>query len=155
MAAMENYGSLGGKVGQELGVSQWLEITQDQVRQFADAVVDHQFIHVDPDRARAKTSFGGTIAHGFLTLSLLTRASHDILPLLPSRAVAINYGFDKVRFLTPVPVGARIRVRFVLVEFTERGAGEFLAKFDVTVEIENRDRPALVAQWLTLTILQH
>ncbi|MCS3507693.1 MULTISPECIES: MaoC family dehydratase [Achromobacter] len=145
--------TLAAQVSQEIGVSDWLTVTQAQVDLFADATGDHQFIHVDPARATRESAFGGPIAHGFLSLSLLTRFSLQVLPVFEG-AIGINYGFDKVRFLTPVPVGARIRGRFVLSEFTSRNDREFTTRYAVTVEIEGAARPALVADWITMTVLQ-
>lgn len=145
--------ALADQVSQEIGVSDWVTITQSQVDQFADATGDHQFIHVDPERAARESAFGGPIAHGFLSLSLLTAFSLQVLPKFEG-AIGINYGFDKVRFLTPVPVGARVRGRFVLSDFSARNAREFTTRYAVTVEIEGAARPALVADWITMTILQ-
>lgn len=145
--------ALADRVGQEIGVSPWVAIAQAQVNLFADATGDHQFIHVDPDRAARESAFGGPIAHGFLSLSMLTALSQDVLPVFDG-AIGVNYGFDKVRFLTPVPVGARVRGRFTLSEFTRRNAREFTTRYAVTVEIEGAARPALVADWITMTILQ-
>ncbi|CUJ54741.1 Probable enoyl-CoA hydratase 1 [Achromobacter kerstersii] len=145
--------ALADQVSQEIGVSEWVTISQAQVDLFAHATDDHQFIHVDPARAARESAFGGPIAHGFLSLSLLTALSQKVLPGFEG-AIGINYGFDKVRFLTPVPVGARVRGRFVLSEFTPRNAREFTTRYAVTVEIEGAPRPALVADWITMTILQ-
>ena len=139
-------------VGRELGVSEWLEVDQERVDQFADVTGDHQFIHVDPVRAAA-TPFGGTIAHGFLTLSLLVDLCLGFIPKLKNTAMLLNYGFDKVRFITPVRVGSRIRARGTLGEVTERKPGQILVRIDVTVEIENEEKPALVAEWLSLHII--
>lgn len=141
-----------GMVGSEIGVSEWFTISQDRIDAFADATLDHQFIHVDPARAAAESPFGVTIAHGFLTLSLLPHLG-SAARLLPEGAkVQINYGAEKVRFLAPVPVDSRIRARVALSDVTERRPGQFLIKQMVTVEIEGSDRPALVAETLTLAI---
>lgn len=140
-------------VGQEVGVSPWVAIAQAQVNLFADATGDHQFIHVDPERAARESAFGGPIAHGFLSLSMLPALSLGVLPAFEG-AIGINYGFDKVRFLNPVPVGARVRARFALNEFTRRNPQEFTTRYAVTVEIEGATRPAVVADWITMTILQ-
>jgi len=133
-------------VGQEMGVSEWTAITQDQIDTFADCTDDHQFIHVDPEAA-AKTPFGGTIAHGFLTLSMLSSMAYQ-MPGVKGTAMAVNYGFNKVRFVSPVKSGARIRGRFVLSALDELRPGEIQTTVTVTVEIEGQDKPALVAEWL-------
>src|SRR5688572_18217835 len=139
-------------VGRELGVSDWLLIDQARVNQFADVTLDHQFVHVDPERARA-TPFGGTIAHGFLTLSLLVHLCLPFIPELANRKLLVNYGFDKVRFAAPVRVGKRIRAIGTLAEVTERKPGSVVLRVDVTVEIEGEDKPALVAEWLSLHVI--
>ncbi|WP_424626834.1 MaoC family dehydratase [Bradyrhizobium sp. SYSU BS000235] len=138
--------------GTELGVSGWHTVDQKQIDQFAHATNDHQFIHVDPERAKRETPFGGTIAHGFLSLSLLSAMAYEAMPTLNDTAMSINYGFDKVRFLTPVRAGARVRARFVMSEATMRSPKELLARTAVTLEIENEQKPALVADWLALHI---
>lgn len=139
-------------VGSEVGVSEWFEVTQNRIDAFADATLDHQFIHVDPDRAAAESPFGVTIAHGFLTLSLLPHLGSGVKLLPEGTRVEINYGTDKVRFLAPVPVGSQIRARVVLADVTERRPGQYLIKRQVTVEVKDADRPALVAETLTLAI---
>lgn len=133
--------------------SSWVNVTQEMIDAFAEATADHQFIHVDPVRAKAETPFGGTIAHGFLTLSLLSAMAYEALPKPAEAVMGINYGFDKIRFLSPVPAGARVRAQFRLVECDERKPGEMLSRYAVTVEIEGADAPALVADWLGLAIL--
>lgn len=133
--------------GQEVGVSKWFEITQERVDQFADSTEDWQFIHVDPEAA-AKTPFGGTIAHGFLTLSLLSAMVYDALPEVDGVAMGVNYGMNKMRFISPVPVGCRVRGRFVLTECDTSKPGEFTNITTVTVEIEGQEKPALVAEWI-------
>lgn len=140
-------------VGKETGVSEWITVTQGQIDQFADATHDHQFIHVDP-AAAAKTPFGGTIAHGFLSLSLLSAFSYQTGVLLEGMVMGLNYGFEKVRFLSPVKVGSRVRGRTVLANVVEKRPGQFLYTWDVTVEIEGEERPALKAEWLTMTIVE-
>ncbi|WP_298632672.1 MaoC family dehydratase [uncultured Umboniibacter sp.] len=140
-------------VGKETGVSEWITVTQEQIDQFADATHDHQFIHVDPEAA-AKTPFGGTIAHGFLSLSLLSAISYQTGILLEGMVMGLNYGFEKVRFLSPVKVGSRVRGRTVLANVVEKRPGQFLYTWDVTVEIEGEERPALKAEWLTMTIVE-
>ncbi|VAW01729.1 Acyl dehydratase [hydrothermal vent metagenome] len=131
-------------VGTEYGVSDWVVIEQSRVQQFADATEDHQWIHVDPDRA-AEGPFGGTIAHGYLTLSLLPRYAPT--PKIAGVRMGINYGLDRVRFITPIPVGGRIRFRTTILEVTEFPGGAQL-KLNVTVELEGAERPACVVQSL-------
>lgn len=137
-------------VGQEVGVSKWFKVDQDRIDQFADITEDHQFFHIDPERAKA-TSFGGTVAHGFLTLSLLAPMAFEVQPRLKNRVLSLNYGFDRVRLTASVPAGSRIRGRFILKEIVDRGPKEIIAKSEVTVEIEGREKPALVAEWLSFT----
>jgi acyl dehydratase len=137
-------------VGQEIGVSRWFEIKQDRINQFADVTEDHQFIHVDAERAK-QTPFGGTVAHGFLTLSLLAPMAFDAQPTISNTAMVVNYGFDRIRLIAPVPAGSRIRGHFVLKEIVDRGPKEIMARTEVTVEIDGGGKPALVADWLGLT----
>ncbi|WP_037500932.1 MaoC family dehydratase [Sphingomonas jaspsi] len=137
------------KVGQTVGVSGWIEVTQDRIQQFADATEDHQFIHIDPALA-AQTPFGGTIAHGFLSLSLLSRMAADVMMVPDTTKMAVNYGLDRVRFLAPVKSGKRVRGHFTLDAADEKAPGQLLLKHTVTVEIEGEERPALTAQWLGL-----
>ena len=141
---MNEYAALAGG---EVGVSRWFEIDQTRIDQFADVTEDWQYIHVDPAKA-AKTAFGGTVAHGFLTLSMLVAMAYDGLPDIRGRVMGVNYGFDKIRFVTPVRSGSRVRARFKLMEVTARGANEFMTRSEVIVEIEGSDKPALVAEWL-------
>lgn len=138
------------KIGQEIGVSRWFEIGQDRIDKFAEVTEDHQFIHVDPERAKA-TPFGGTVAHGFLTLSLLAPMTFDAQPTIVGTQMGVNYGFDRVRMMSPVPAGSRVRGRFVLTDVVDRGPSEVLVKSQVTVEIEGVDKPAIVAEALGLT----
>ena len=140
-------------VGEEIGVSKWIEIDQSRIDTFADVTEDHQFIHLDAERAAAETPFGGTIAHGFLSLSLAARMAMDVGFGIEGTAMGINYGFDKIRFLQPVRSGKRIRGRFVLQEANERKPGQWLLKQSLTVEIEDEDKPALIAQWLMMSVL--
>ena len=134
-------------IGQELGVSRWFAVDQALIDAFAEVTGDRQHIHTDPARA-ADTRFGGTIAHGFLTLSLLSAMAYDAEPPLQGMRMSVNYGFDRVRFLAPVPAGARIRGRFTLKSAEERVPGEVTIAWAVTVEIEGQEKPALVADWL-------
>ena len=139
-------------VGKETGVSEWIEVTQDKIDQFADATHDHQFIHVDPERA-AQTPFGSTIAHGFLSLSLLSAFSYESALGLENTTMGVNYGFEKIRFLQPVKVGRKVRGRLVLNSATEKRPGQYLLNWDVTVEIDGEEKPALKAEWLTMTFV--
>jgi acyl dehydratase len=143
---------LEAKVGQRLGVSDWFLIDQARVNEFADVTLDHQFVHVDLEKAR-KTPFGGTIAHGFLTLSLLVHLCLPFIPNLANRKLLVNYGFDKIRFAAPVKVGKRIRATGTLAEVSERKPGNVIIRIDVSVEIENENKPALVAEWLSLHVV--
>jgi acyl dehydratase len=137
------------RVGQEVGVSGWFTMDQQRIDAFADATEDRQFIHVDADAA-AQTPFGGTIAHGFLTLSMLSRMAAEAMLLPDTLKMAVNYGFDRVRFLAPVRSGKRVRGRFVLDSVDEKAPGQLLMRHSVTVEIEGEEKPALTAQWLGL-----
>ena len=139
------------RVGTEIGVSGWLDVGQDRIDAFADATEDRQFIHVDP-KAAAQTPFGGTIAHGFLTLSLLSRMAAETMLVPGNVKLVVNYGLDRVRFLAPVRSGKRVRGRFTLEAVEGKAGGQILLRHDVTVEIEGEDKPALSAQWLTLIL---
>jgi acyl dehydratase len=141
---IENY------VGQEISVSEWIHVEQNKIDLFADATGDHQYIHVDAERA-AQTPFGTTIAHGFLSLSLLASMSGGLK--LDNAVMGINYGLDKVRFLNPVKAGAKIRGRFTLVSAEEKKPQHFLLKHNVVVEIEGEEKPALIAEWLGMTVV--
>jgi acyl dehydratase len=138
-------------VGQEIGVSPWHAIDQRTIDAFADVTGDHYFIHVDPQRAAA-LPYGGTIAHGFLTLSLLSLMSYEVCPRIEGTRYPLNYGFDRVRFVHPVVVGSRVRGRFVLRSADIVNDQQRQAVYDVNVEIEGAPRPALVAQWLTRAV---
>jgi acyl dehydratase len=144
---------LKSRIGQEVGVSSWKVIDQDRIDRFAAVTEDLQFIHVDPERALTETPFGGTIAHGFLTLSLLSAMGQEALPTIRNRIMGINYGLERVRFLSPVPVGARVRGRFTLSEVSMRSATQAMLRYQVTVEIEGAEKPALAAEWITLAVL--
>ena len=145
MAAEE----LVGRIGEETGTSDWLLIDQERIDAFADATMDHQCIHVDPDAA-AQTPFGSTIAHGFLTLSLTIPMMMETMVAPDGIVMAINYGTDKLRFIEPVTVDSRIRARTRLVDVTEKGPGRWLLKNEIIVEIEDVERPALIVEALTL-----
>jgi len=140
------YDALPGLQGQDLGWSDWLEIDQDRVNQFADAVDDHQWIHTDPERARAESPFGGPIAHGFLSLSLATRFWTELLEV-EGVSTKVNYGLDKVRFISPVQVGARVRMNAVVAEVAEVRGGVQLV-VDQTIEVEGAPKPAMIARGL-------
>jgi acyl dehydratase len=137
------------RIGQEIGVSSWQIIDQARIDTFADATEDRQFIHVDP-AAAGLTPFGGTIAHGFLTLSLLSRMGAETMFVPSGLKMAVNYGLDRVRFLSPVKSGQRVRGRFILDSVQEKAAGQWLLRHTVTVEIEGQEKPALTAEWLGL-----
>lgn len=139
-------------IGQEVGVSRWFEVGQARIDAFADCTEDRQFIHVDPEAAQA-TPFGGTIAHGFLTLSLASAMSYDAVAPLDGLTMGINYGFDRLRFLAPVPAGSRVRGRFRLLSAEDKGGGRWLLKHELTVEIEGADKPALVGEWLGMQVV--
>jgi acyl dehydratase len=137
---------LGGLAGREVAASDWLVVTQDRIDAFADATGDHQWIHVDTERARAETPFGATIAHGFLTLSLLSAMMRDAVRVDGAR-MTLNYGLNRVRFVSPVPSGSRVRARIALGGTEDRG-DSIQATWSVTVEREGADKPAVVAEWI-------
>ena len=137
------------RIGEEIGVSGWLTMGQERIEEFADATEDRQFIHVDPEAA-ARTPFGGTIAHGFLSLSMLSRMAAEAMLIPEGVRMAVNYGLDRVRFLAPVKSGKRIRGRFRLDSIEEKAPGQLLLRHTVTVEIEGEEKPALTAEWLGL-----
>ncbi len=146
-------GTIEAAVGKEIGVSDWFDVTQENVNTFADVTRDHQFIHIDPERA-AQTPFGGTIAHGFYTLSMLSHfAENGCGVSLEGATMGVNYGCDKLRFIQPVRVGSRIRGRSILSSAVEKNPGQFLFSSNMTVEIEGVDKPALIAQWLTMVMV--
>ncbi|MEM9707077.1 MAG: MaoC family dehydratase [Pseudomonadota bacterium] len=136
-------------VGKETGVSDWVELDQERINVFADVTEDHQFIHVDPEAARA-TPFGGTIAHGFLTLSMLSKLAMGSVIGLEGVKMGVNYGFEKVRFVNPVKAGKKIRGRYTLMSADEKIPGQWTFKYGVKVEIEGEEKPALVAEWITM-----
>ena len=138
---------LASRVGEEVAVSPWVIITQERIDTFARAIDDFQWIHVDPVRAK-DSPFGGTVAHGFLTLSLLSRMAADAMLRPGAVRMGVNYGLDKVRFITPVRSGKRVRGRFRLDRFEEKAPGQWQFAHNVTVEIEGEDKPALVADWI-------
>ena len=148
---MPHPSELSSLIGQEVGVSKWFEIDQARIDAFADVTEDRQFIHVDPEAAR-QTPFGGTIAHGFLTLSLASAMSYDAVKPLDGVVMGVNYGFDKLRFLAPVPAGSRVRGRFKLLSAEDKGGGRWLIKHELTIEIDGADKPALIAEWLGMQV---
>jgi acyl dehydratase len=133
-------------------VSPWRAVTQEMIDQFADATDDHQFIHCDPDRAK-ETAFGGTIAHGFLTLSLLSAMAFETIPAIEGADMGVNQGFQTLHFVAPVKTSARIRTRFVLAKLKARPSGWVEMAHDVTIQIEGSVKPALTARWLTLAFV--
>jgi acyl dehydratase len=136
-------------VGREVGVSSWHLVDQGRINVYADVIEDHQFIHVDPARA-SETPFGTTVAHGFLTMSLMSIMSYEVMPVIEGTTMGVNYGFDKLRFISPVRSGKRVRGRFTLAEAKLRKPSELLSRTNVSVEIEGEDKPALVADWIGL-----
>lgn len=155
-AAAKAFPRFQADVGNDEGTGEWFQVTQDQIDQFADVTHDHQFIHVDPEAAKA-TPFGATIAHGFLTLSMLTHlaAGASSAPPDPARyegmAMGINYGFNKVRFVNPVKVGSRIRARAVTANVELKGSAIEVTR-NFTIEIDGEEKPALVAEWVTRAV---
>ena len=144
--------SLAAMAGQELGVSDWLTVDQARINQFAECTGDHQWIHVDVERASRESPFRATVAHGYLTLSLVASLSQQIGVVPKGTAAAFNYGLDKVRFMSPVRAGARVRLRSVLKEFGPKDPGQYLMKATNTLEIEGDAKPALVAESIALII---
>jgi acyl dehydratase len=140
---------LQSRVGEEVGASDWFTVDQARIDAFADATLDHQYIHVDPERA-AETPWGTTIAHGYLTLSLLPHLMSGVRLAPENTVMAINYGSDKIRFLQAVPVGSEIRARVTLADVTDKGEGRYLVRTTVTVDIKGEERPALIAETLSL-----
>lgn len=152
MTATIPLAQLSALIGETVGTSDWMAVDQARIDAFADVTEDRQFIHVDPVAAR-ETPFGGTIAHGFLTLSLLSRMVETGLPVLEHQKMSVNYGFDRLRFLAPVPAGARVRAHFILEGIKPRQGEQYLVHYQVNVEIEGSEKPALSANWLILAAL--
>lgn len=148
MTSLADYAA---RIGEEIGVSNWIEVDQSRIDSFAETTLDDQYIHVDPERA-ASGPFGGTIAHGFLTLSLLPHFMSSVAVGMEGAVMGLNYGFDRIRFLAPVKVDSRVRARVKLADFQEKAPGQYLIKQEITVEIENEPKPALVAEWLTMVM---
>lgn len=153
MALTLNVDRLNDYIGKEVGISEWLLVDQERINQFADATGDHQYIHVDSDRA-AQTPFGSTIAHGFLTMSLMVLMGYEGSTKLENSVMGINYGFDKLRFINPVKVNSKIRGRFQLISAEEKKPNQWLLKHNITVEIAGEEKPALVAEWLGMTVVE-
>ncbi len=147
-----NYDLLQSIQGTEIGVSEWILIDQSKIDDFARVTQDNQFIHIDPERAKNETDFGGTIAHGFLVLSLASKFSLDVLGQNSEKSVSINYGFDKVRFISPVPANSSVRGRFNLKRVDINRPTELRQIYDLSIEIQGLDRPAIIAEWITLTV---
>lgn len=146
LATTENFESF---VGQETGTSDWVNLSQDRINKFADVTEDHQFIHIDPEAA-AKTPFGGTIAHGFLTLSMLSKMAEGCALGVEGMTHGVNYGFEKVRFINPVHAGKNIRGKFVVKEARQTKPGQYVFTYEITVEIEGNERPALICDWVSM-----
>ena len=144
--------SLADYIGYESEPTRWHTVTQEAINQFADCTLDHQFIHVDPERAR-ETPFGGTIAHGFLSLSMLSHFADEFSLMVEGFKMGLNYGFDKVRFMAPVREGKRIRARSKILDIAETKPGQYRFKVQVTIEIEGEEKPALIAEWLTMQLV--
>lgn len=142
-----------GLIGSVIGTSDWIAVEQDRIDVFADVTEDHQFIHVNPDMAKM-TPFGTTIAHGFLSLSLLSKFAEQGAMTIEGVAMGLNYGFEKVRFLNPVKVGSKVRGNFVLKNAVEKNPGQHLLTYTVTVEIDEEEKPALVADWLVMQFVR-
>ena len=139
-------------VGKDLGVSNWVKVDQNRINSFAECTNDYQFIHLDEEKTRKHTPFGGTIAHGFLLLSLLSKFANELPFEFVNKKIVINYGFNKVRFISPVYAGKKIRAKFVLSEVSQRKGDQLLIKYEVNIEIEGEDKPAIFAEWLTLLV---
>ncbi len=138
-----------GYVGKEIGVSDWFEMDQNRISAFADITEDHMFLHVDPEAA-AQTPFGGTIAHGLLTLSMMPVMAYQAVPGISGTRMGVNYGYNRIRFMAPVKSGKRIRGRFVVKSVEPKDGGRMEINHEATIEIEGEDKPALVGEWLTM-----
>ncbi len=143
---------LQARVGEAIGTSDWFDVAQDRIDRFADATEDHQYIHVDPEAAK-DSPFGQTIAHGFLTLSLLAPSLDTGLPEIEGVSMTVNYGFDKVRFIAPVKSGSRVRAQYTLDGLEEKRPGQWQLNLGISVEIEGEDKPALIAQWILMKMI--
>ncbi|MGA0794559.1 MAG: MaoC family dehydratase [Quisquiliibacterium sp.] len=141
------------RIGSDFGSSAWMMIDQPMISSFAKLTQDEYFIHVDPARAARETPHGGTIAHGFLTLSLLAQMGYQVCPLVEGTKSGVNYGFNRLRFVAPVPTGSRVRGHFRLEDFEVQPGKRWTATWEVTIEIEGADKPAIVAEWLNAGFL--
>ncbi len=139
-------------IGFEAEPTAWHTISQEAINQFADCTLDHQFIHVDPEKAK-DTPFGTTIAHGFLSLSMLSHFAEQYSVIIDGFYMGLNYGFDKVRFMSPVKVNSRIRARAKILDIEEAKAGQYRVKTQVTIDIEGEDKPALIAEWISMQLV--
>ena len=148
-----NRDELKSTVYRDLGPSRGVPVTQERIDQCADLTEDPQWIHIDPERAAKETPFGGTIAHGFLSLSLLSAMAMDVVPGVQGTVMGINYGFDKVRFLNPVRSGSQVRGHFKLAGVEPRGDNQLLIRYAISVEIDGVDKPAIACEWLSLIVL--
>ena len=148
--AKTNLAEIEAGVGKEVGVSRWITIDQARIDAFGKLTEDLYFIHMDPERAKKETPFGGAIAHGFLTLSMLSAMAYDALPEVEGRTMGMNYGFDKIRFLSPVPAGSRVRGHFTISQVEKKSPQQIVVRYAVSVEIEGKPKPALAAEWLTV-----
>ena len=144
---------LQANVGKNVGESQWRTVDQQRIDGFAELTEDPQWIHTDPERAAKESPFGATIAHGFLSLSLLSAMAIDVLPTIKGQVMGINYGFDKVRFLNPVRSGSQVRGHFKLAGVGPRGDNQLLIRYAISVEIDGVDKPAIACEWLSLIVL--
>ena len=151
MGLILNPDNMTESIGADMGTADWILIDQQRISAFAECTDDRQFIHVDPERA-AKTPFGSTIAHGFLSLSMLSHFAQSVGCAFENMVMGINYGFDKVRFLAPVKVNSRVRAQARLLDVQEKKPGHFLIRQEVRIEIEGEPIPALIAEWLTMAI---
>ena len=149
-----SYAELRAKVGRKIGRSRWHLIDQQRIDAFAEITEDHNFIHVDPERTKAETPFPTTIAHGFLTLSMLSVFAYEAVPRVKGAVAGVNYGFDEIRFVSPVPAGSRLRGQFTLSSLSTRPSGHVQLVWNVEVEIEGEERPALVARWVSLVMME-
>ena len=150
MADALTFEAMGGMAGKELGVSGWVTVDQEMINQFAECTRDRQWIHIDVERAKRESPFKAPVAHGYLTLSLIAAMSYELGALPAGTAAAFNYGLDKVRFLAPVRVGSRVRLRSTLMSFDDKGGGQYLMKSNNVIEIDGEDKPALIAETLAL-----
>ncbi len=152
MADALTFEAMGGMAGKELGVSGWVTVDQEMINQFAECTRDRQWIHIDVERAKRESPFKAPVAHGYLTLSLIAAMSYELGALPAGTAAAFNYGLDKVRFLAPVQVGSRVRLRSTLMSFDDKGGGQYLMKSNNVIEIDGEDKPALIAETLAMLV---